>query len=150
MALRQAWPAALVIGVDTPDVIETATRMHAVDVGSDDLMIAGEADLVVLAGGADANARALPYLAEAIAGEAVVLVLGGRDAVAGTAADLPGRLPLVAGLPGVELRASGIHASSAELFQGRRWTVTPITAGAGDVERIRGLVRAVGGDPAAV
>ena len=73
---RQVWPAALVIGVDTNDVIETAMRMHAVDVGADDLVVAAEADLVVLAGGADENARAMPYLAEAIAGDAVVLALG--------------------------------------------------------------------------
>ena len=149
-ALRQAWPRSLVIGVDTRDVIETAMRLHAVDVGSDDLMIAGDADLVVLAGGAGENARVLPHLAEAIAGEAIVLALGDGSTVAERAAVLPGRLPLVVGLPAVELRGRGIHASSADLFRGRRWKVTPITAHAGAVARIYGLVRAVGGDPAAV
>jgi len=44
----------------------------------------------------------------------------------------------------------GDLASSADLFQGRRWTITPITAHPEAVERIHGLVRAVGGDPAAV
>ena len=111
--------------------------MHAVDVGSDDLMIAGDADLVVLAGGADENARALPYLGEAIAGDAIVLALGDAAAVAAGAPALPGRLPLVAGLPGVELRGRGILASSADLFRGRGWTLTPVTADAGAVERIR-------------
>jgi len=149
-ALRRAWPAALVIGVDTAEVVEAAMRMHAVDIGSADLMIAGEADLVVLAGGADENARAMPYLADAIAGEAVVLALGDAAAVAASAPLLPDRLPLVAGLPDVELRGRGIHASSADLFRGRRWTVTSIAAPAGAVERIRGLVRAVGADPSAV
>ena len=149
-ALRRAWPAALVIGVDTTEVIETAMRMHAVDVGSADLMIAGEADLVVLAGAADENARVMPYLAEAIAGEAVVLALGDASAVAASAPVLPDRLTLVAGLPGVELRGRGIHASSVDLFRGRRWTVTSITAPAGSIERINGLVRAVGADPSAV
>ena len=149
-ALRRAWPAALVIGVDTSEVIETAMRMHAVDVGSDDLMIAGDADLVVLAGGADENARALPYLGEAIAGDAIVLALGDAAAVAAGAPALPGRLPLVAGLPGVELRGRGILSSSADLFRGRGWVLTPVTADAGAVERIRGLVRAIGGDPSAV
>ena len=150
LALRQAWPAALVIGVDTHDVIETAMRVHAVDVASDDLMIAGDADLVVLAGGAEANARALAHLAEAIAGEAVVLALGEVDAAAEQAPLLPGRLALVAGLPAVELRGRGIRASSADLFLGRRWPVTPVTARAGDVDRIHDMVRAVGGDPVAV
>ncbi len=150
LALRQAWPAVLVIGVDAHEVIEAAMRLHAVDVASADLMIAGDAELVVLAGDAEANARALAHLAEAIAGEAVVLALGDVGAAAGQAPLLPGRLALAAGLPAVELRGRGIHASSADLFLGRRWPVTPVTAGAGDVDRIHDLVRAVGGDPAAV
>ena len=148
-ALRQAWPRSLVIGVDTRDVIATAMRLHAVDVGSDDLMIAGDADLVVLAGGADENARVLPHLAEAIAGEAIVLALGDGTAVRECAHALPGRLSLVAGSPAVGLRGRGILASSADLFQGRRWIITPITAPPEAVERIHGLVRAVGGDPVA-
>ncbi|MFO7693837.1 MAG: prephenate dehydrogenase/arogenate dehydrogenase family protein [Vicinamibacterales bacterium] len=150
LALRQAWPGALVIGVDAHDVIEAAMRLHAVDVASDDLMIAGDADLVVLAGGAEANARALAHLAEAIAGEAVVLALGEGGAVAERAPLLPGRLALVTALPAVELRGCGIHAASAELFRGRPWALRPVTARAGSVNRIHDLVRAVGGDPAAV
>jgi prephenate dehydrogenase len=150
LALRQAWPASLVIGVDAHDVIETAMRMHAVDVASDDLMIAGDADLVVLAGGAEANARALPYLAGAIGGEAAVFALGEGSAVAEFASVLPGRLALATGLPAIELRGRGIHASRADLFRGRRWVVRPVTADAGAVDRIHQLVRAVGGDPAAV
>jgi prephenate dehydrogenase len=149
-ALRQAWPPSLVIGVDTREVIESAMRLHAIDVGSDDLNIAGEADLVVLAGGADENARVLPHLAEAIAGEAIVLALGDGSTVIERAGELPGRLPLVVGLPAVGLRGRGIHTSSADLFQGRRWTITPVTAPPEAVARIYGLVRAVGGDPAAV
>ena len=97
MAARQAWPQALVIGVDTPGVIEAAMRLHAIDVGSDDLMIAGEADLVVLAGGPEENARVLPYLPDAIAGEAIVLALGGGDALAEAARSLPVRLQVVGG-----------------------------------------------------
>jgi S-adenosylhomocysteine hydrolase len=150
LALRKAWPGALVIGVDAHDVIETAMRVHAVDVAADDLMIAADADLVVLAGGAEANARALAHLGEAIAGEAVVLALGEIDAAGEQASLLPARLALVAGIPAVELRGRGIQASRADLFLGRRWPVAPVTAGAEDVDRIHHLVRAVGGDPAAV
>ena len=150
LALRQAWPSALVIGVDTHEVIETAMMVHAVDVASDDLMIAGDADLVVLAGGAEENAHALAHLAEAIAGEAVVLALGDAGAAAEHAPLLPRRLALAAGLPAIELGGRGIQASSADLFLRRRWPVTPVTAGAEDVGRIHDLVRAVGGDPAAV
>jgi prephenate dehydrogenase len=145
MAVRQVWPQSLVIGVDTHEVIETAIRLHAIDVGSDDLVIAGGADLVVLAGAAEENARALPHLADAIAGEAVVLVLGGGDPLAERAPALPARLPIVSGVPAVELRGRGIKAARADLFRGRPWTISPVTAGIEAVGRIQELVRAVGG-----
>jgi len=32
LAARQIWPSALVIGVDDKDVLETAMRLHAIDV----------------------------------------------------------------------------------------------------------------------
>jgi prephenate dehydrogenase len=145
LAVRQAWPPTLVIGVDTHDVIETAVRLHAIDVGSDDLVIAAAADLVVLAAGPEENARAMPYLADAIAGGAVVLALGGGDLVDGRARDLPERLPVVGGMPAVELPGRGLAAASADLFRGRPWSLRPITAGADAVARVQELVRAVGG-----
>ena len=145
LALRQAWPPTLVIGVDTHDVIETAIRLHAIDVGSDDIDLAADADLVVLAAGAEENARALPHLADAIAGDAVVLAIGDREAVAGQAPALPARLPIVAGLPSVELHGRGLVAARADLFQGRPWVISAVRAGPGDADRVRALVRALGG-----
>src|SRR3977135_2270830 len=50
LAARQLWPKALVIGVDNKDVLETAMRLHAIDVAADDLIVLAEADLVSLAG----------------------------------------------------------------------------------------------------
>jgi len=147
MALRQAWPQALIIGVDTADVIEAAIRLHAIDVGSDDLMIAGEADLVVLAGGPDQNARVLPHLADAIAADAIVLAIGGGDSLEELARALPDRLQVVVGLPSLELRESGIHAARAALFRGRPWTIVPVTAGGDGAARIQGLIRDIGGSP---
>src|SRR5438309_2220370 len=34
---RELWPASLVIAVDQKDVLETAMRLHAIDVAADDL-----------------------------------------------------------------------------------------------------------------
>jgi len=50
LAARELWPSALVIGVDNKDVLETAMRLHAIDVAADDLVVLAEADLVILAG----------------------------------------------------------------------------------------------------
>src|SRR6476660_682816 len=49
LAAREIWPTSLVIGVDNKDVLETAMRLHAIDVAADDLIVLAEADLVVLA-----------------------------------------------------------------------------------------------------
>src|SRR5688572_6307722 len=46
---RELWPTSLVIAVDDKDVLETAMRLHAIDVAADDLVVLAEADLVVLA-----------------------------------------------------------------------------------------------------
>ena len=37
LASRQIWPTSLVIGVDNKDVLETAMRLHAIDVAADDI-----------------------------------------------------------------------------------------------------------------
>ena len=145
MAVRRAWPQSLVIGVDTADAIEAAIRLHAIDVGSGDLMIAGEADLIALTGGPDENNRVMPYLADAITGEATVLVVGGSDALTERARSLPGRLQVVEGVPNLDRRGNGIQAASADLFRGRSWTITPVTAGRESVESIHSLVRAISG-----
>ena len=49
LAAREIWPSSLVIGVDCKDVLETAMRLHAIDVAADDLMVLAEADVVILA-----------------------------------------------------------------------------------------------------
>jgi len=147
LALRKAWPGALVIGVAAHAELETAVRLHAIDVGAEDLAIAADADLVVLAGSAGENARALPYLADAIRGEAVILALGGDTAsLAGAAAALPSRLPLVVGVPRIDPPAGHAEAARADLFGGRRWTIGAGAAPEAAVDRVRGLVRAVGGE----
>src|SRR5213596_3614013 len=46
---RELWPSSLVIAVDHKDVLETAMRLHAIDVAADDLIVLAEANLVVLA-----------------------------------------------------------------------------------------------------
>ena len=148
LALRSAWPGALVIGIGAHAELETAIRLHAIDVGADDLEIAADADVVVLCGSAAENARALPYLADAIRGEAVILSLGGgTEPRSAAAAALPSRLPLVVGVPRLDPPAGHVEAARADLFRGRRWTISPGAAPEAAVERVRGLVRAVGGEP---
>src|SRR5438045_6883642 len=46
---RELWPTSLVIAVDNKDGLETAMRLHAIDVAAEDLIMLAEADLVILA-----------------------------------------------------------------------------------------------------
>jgi prephenate dehydrogenase len=148
MALRQAWPAILVIGVDNNDVVEAAIRLHAIDVGADDPIVAAEADLVVLAAPGRENERLLARLPAIIPGEAVVTDVGSaKRTIVAAAAALPGRLAFVGGHPFAGSTRAGIAAARPDLFRGRPWFLMPQSASNTVMERLRGLVRAVGGDP---
>ena len=52
------------IGVDNKDVLETAMRLHAIDVAADDLIVLAEADLVILAAPVRQNLAILEQLDE--------------------------------------------------------------------------------------
>src|SRR5947199_10323360 len=72
LAARQIWPASLVIGVDRKDVLETAMRLHAIDVAADDLIVLAEADVVILAAPAKQNIALIADLDENVRQPAIV------------------------------------------------------------------------------
>src|SRR6476646_9435258 len=61
---RELWPTSLVIAVDNRDVLETAMRLHAIDVAADDLVVLAEVDLVILAAPVRQNLALLSELDE--------------------------------------------------------------------------------------
>src|SRR5215468_11365990 len=67
LAAREIWPASLVIAVDNKDVLETAMRLHAIDVAADDLIVLAEADLVILAAPVKQNIALFAELEEYVA-----------------------------------------------------------------------------------
>ena len=100
MAARQRWPGSLVIAVDRKDVLETAMRLHAVDVGGDDLVMVADADLIVLAAPVRQNIRILERLADYVAGPALVTDVGStKVTIAEAARALPARLRFIGGHP---------------------------------------------------
>src|SRR5437868_15327123 len=72
LAARQLWPKALVIGVDNKDVLETAMRLHAIDVAADDPIVLAEADVVILAAPVKANIALLADLDDNVTQPAVI------------------------------------------------------------------------------
>ncbi len=148
LAARRAWPDSLVIGVDRNDVLETAMRLHAVDVGADDLVVAAGADLVVLAAPVGACLTLLEQLPDSLAGTALVTDLGAsKRAIVDAARRLPQRLTFVGGHPLAGAPRSGIEYARADLFAGRPWILTPGSAPAEALGRLSRFVQGLGATP---
>jgi len=152
LAARRAWPSALLIAIDRKDVIERAMRMHAADVGGDDLVMAAGADLVILAAPVRANIEMLAELPQHVPGDAVVTDVGStKRAVMAAAAALPARLRFVGGHPLAGAAVGGLDAARPDLFKGRPWLLCgaagsdPVRQGAGEsAEALRAKPEAPG------
>jgi prephenate dehydrogenase len=147
LGVRRLWPSVLIVAVDRKDVIEAAMRAHAADVGADDLVVAADVQLVVLAAPVLANVRLLAELPAHVPGEAVVTDVGStkRETLAAARA-LPERLRFVGGHPLAGAAVGGVESARADLFEGRPWILTPSTDAAGAAHAgVTALVEALGG-----
>ena len=149
LAVRERWRSGLLIAVDRKDVLESAMRRYAADVAGDDLGMAGEADLVILAAPVLQNIAAIEQLAAFVPGEALVTDVGSTKAATMRAAGrLPPRLRFIGGHPLAGAAVGGLDAARADLFAGRPWILTPPdNAAAADVEKLEVLVGAFGATP---
>jgi prephenate dehydrogenase len=125
IASRALWPTSLVIAVDSKDVLETAMRLHAIDVAADDLIVLAECDLVVLAAPVKQNIAILAELSDYVRTPAVVTDVGStkRDIVR-AAASLPPRFTFIGGHPLAGAARGGLEYARPDLFRGRPWLVT--------------------------
>lgn len=149
LAIRERWPTALLIAIDNKDVLESAMRRHAADVGGDDLGMAGGADLVILSAPVLQNIASLQRLPGYVPGDAIVTDTGGtKSATMKAAAHLPSRLRFVGGHPLAGAAVGGLDAARADLFAGRPWILTPPdTASPEELARIEEFVSALGAAP---
>lgn len=149
LAARQAWPSALVIGVDRNDVLEKAMVRHAVDVAAEDLMIVSEADLVVLAAPVAAIVELLARLPGTVRDDAVVTDVGStKRAILEASKALPAGLAFVGGHPLGGAASGGIDAARADLYAGRPWLFVPGPAARADaVERLGRFAEGLGARP---
>ena len=149
LAARELWPSALVIGVDNKDVLETAMRLHAIDVAADDLVVLAEADLVILAAPVRQNIALLGDIAAHIPGETVITDTGStkRDIV-DAARVLPNRLTFVGGHPLGGAAFGGLEHARPDLFRKRPWIFTPVSGSSeAAVEKLTAFVSALGSAP---
>jgi prephenate dehydrogenase len=139
---RELWPSALVIAVDNKDVLETAMRLHAIDVAADDPIVLAEADVVVLSAPVKQNIALVAGLGEYVRTPAVVTDTGStkREIVA-AAKSLPARFTFVGGHPLAGAARGGLEHARADLFAGRPWLLTQSN------EKLTSFVRALGAEP---
>ena len=127
LAARELWPTSLVIGVDNKDVLETAMRLHAIDVAADDLVVLAEADLVILAAPVRQN---IELLARARRERAPA---GGRHRhrqhQARRSSRRRGRCRRgsrsSAAIRSAGAAQGGLEHARPDLFEGRPWLLTP-------------------------
>jgi len=149
LASRQLWPSSLVVAVDDKEVLETAMRLHAIDVAADDPIVLAEVDLVILAAPVRQNLSLLDRLDEHVRGAAIVTDTGStkRDIVA-RARTLPPRLTFVGGHPLGGAAKGGLEHARPDLFTGRPWLLTPDGDRSGAaVERLSAFAAALGARP---
>jgi prephenate dehydrogenase len=149
LAARQLWPSSLVIAVDNKDVLETAMRLHAIDVAADDLVVLAEADLVILAAPVRQNLGLLGQLDENVRQAAVVTDTGGtKRAIVEAARALPPRFTFVGGHPLGGAAKSGLEHARPDLFRGRPWLFTPSGDASGPaMEKLLAFARGLGAVP---
>src|SRR5712691_7212080 len=161
LATRQIWPASLVIGVDNKDVLETAMRLHAIDVAADDPYVLAEADLVILAAPVKQNIELLADLDDNVRQPAVVTDVGStKRAIMDAARGLPPKFTFIGGHPLGGAAKSGLENARPDLFSGRPWLLTPSTEGLSRrseakadgeaVEKLSAFVTALGAEPRVV
>jgi prephenate dehydrogenase len=149
LAAREIWPASLVIAVDNKDVLETAMRLHAIDVAADDAVVLAEADLIILAAPVRQNLMLLETLDEHVRQPAVITDTGStKRAIVEAARALPSRLTFIGGHPLGGAAASGLEHARPDLFKGRPWLFTPSGETGGEsLEKLVAFVRALGAEP---
>src|SRR5215510_13897743 len=117
LAARELWPTSLVIAVDNKDVLETAMRLHAIDVAADDPIVLAEVDLVVLAAPTIQNIHLLDVLDEHVRQPAVVTDTSStKRAIVEAARGLPPRFTFVGGHPLGGAARGGLEHARTDLF----------------------------------
>lgn len=147
LAIRRRWSAGLIIGVDRKDVLEACMRVHATDVGADDLGMVSEADLIVLAAPVRQNIAVLGQLAGLVSQGVVITDVGStKGEILRAACALPEHATFIGGHPLAGAAVGGLEFARADLFDRRPWLLTT-PAPEPAIEKLERLIQGVGASP---
>jgi prephenate dehydrogenase len=133
-----------VIGIDRPSVLKRVLKSRIQMSTSPNLSAALEADLIVLAAPPEANISLLRTLSTGVAPTTIVTDLGSVKGPICAEARACGLASFVGGHPMAGSERSGFAASTADLFRGNPWILTPNGAPPRALAAVRALTRAVG------
>jgi prephenate dehydrogenase len=147
LAIKRRWPSSLVIAIDEKHVLEPAMRVHAADVGGDSLVMAGDADLVILAAPVLQNIALLEQLPEYLPSGAVVTDVGSTKRLIVAAADRNPSLIFIGGHPMSGAASGGFGAARPDMFDRRPWILTPGTRHGDALAKLEAFITGVGAVP---
>lgn len=142
LALKKQIPGVRIYGVDSPEILERARRVGALDADGPQ-----SADLIVLATPVGSILELLDRLQP---GPELILDLGStKDVICRKAETL--QLPFLGGHPMTGSVRSGPEAASPDLFEGTRFFLCPVsTTPAEAVPEMKRLVEAIGAQPTVI
>jgi len=139
-----------VIGVDRPPVLRRARAARAIVQGTPRVEEVAGAPVIVLSAPPRTNLSLLRRLAHRIGPRTVVTDLGSvKSPICALAKDL-GLSRFVGGHPMAGSERQGFRASTADLFRGHPWILTPDGCAPTALLAVRRLARAVGARPHAM
>ena len=148
-AARRTFPSAVIVGVDTDDVVDAARQLGALHQGAANPGILAGCELIVLAAPVRQNVRLLAQLGDHVHDASLVTDAGStKRAVIAAAHALPAHLTFIGGHPLAGAARGGLEASRADLFERRPWLLTPNRTTSRDaVERLSWFIRSLGATP---
>lgn len=147
LALKEKNPDQEIIGITrTRATLDTALQRGAIDVASDQLSAAGDANLIVLAAPVRTILKQISNLSEIAADGAILLDMGSTKSRIVQAMDrLPDRLFAVGGHPMCGKEVAGFEAADAALYQNKIFVLTPTARTNADaLHVVRTLAQTVG------
>lgn len=153
LALRRRGFAGVIVGADRAEVVRRALAARAIDEGTEDPAAAASgADLVILAAPVGAILDLLPRLKDAVPPAALVTDVGStKRLICQRARGLFDDAPLfLGGHPLAGKEVSSLDNADAELFEGARYALTPLSPDHLDDRRVKAfsaLVEAMGAHP---
>jgi prephenate dehydrogenase len=149
LAVRGRWPGCRIVAVDRQPVVAAALARGAADAGGEDVSLAADADLVLLAAPVLQNIALLDRLAACVGRHAIVSDVGStKVAIVEAARHVRPPMRFIGGHPLAGASSAGIESARPDMFDERPWILTPDEhAEPADVARLESFVAALGAAP---